>query len=746
MPDAFDPYFKWLGIPKADQPPHAYRLLGIELFESDADVISNAADGRMAQIKSFQAGKYGALSQKLLNEIAAAKVSLLRTEKKAEYDRRLREQLQKKNAAATAQVKEAVIVKAVSAPVENDGGFSFLDYTGAPKHGPARPAVRKKKSARLVPALIGAGSLALVAGASYVAFLGDGQVRPLRSQSAQLGDSGRAAKNSAAKSSEDSPAASSGAIPKSTEGPAVALDSAHPAVQRPSAAAPGSTKEPKARPKPDSDLVTGPDALPDLEPGKTANAKPDNPSPADQQANAEEKPVKKPLLPELAQFQAMKTKILGIYQKEFAAAKTAEAKMALAAKLDAQADDFKGDPVERYSLWRMAADEDCDAGDVSSAMAIAERIQAEFQGDVESIKSDFLAKAAGRAASTPENARNYCETAIKLAVAAVGRDDYEAALRYAKAAIGLARRVKDPQFTRELAIQERAIEHRKSLYANVEKALEALSAKPDDPAANLTVGDWRCFVKGEWEKGLPYLAKGSRTELAALARREMAKPADARERVTVADGWWALAEKERDFKALYRAHAVAWYEQAAPGLSGLERVRVDKLLETAGQSSGGGPHASSTDSRISGLRGAVQKGNVALISNGATVSGPKFYPEKMINPADKAPTSFASAPCEFVVTLDKVYRLQQIRFLLQTNCTAKYQILVSRDGQRFDLLQDRSRAPQTDWQEFQFSARPVKAVKLAAVGPAKENFCIDQFEAYCFPIGSAAPRSGRAQR
>ena len=44
MSDAFDPYFKWLGIPKADQPPHAYRLLGIELFESDADVISGVRD------------------------------------------------------------------------------------------------------------------------------------------------------------------------------------------------------------------------------------------------------------------------------------------------------------------------------------------------------------------------------------------------------------------------------------------------------------------------------------------------------------------------------------------------------------------------------------------------------------------------------------------------------------------------------------------------------------------------------
>src|SRR5580658_9107933 len=107
MSDAFDPYFKWLGIPKADQPPHGYRLLGIELFEADTDVISNAADGRMAQIKSYQSGKFAAVSQKLLNELAAAKVCLLNAQKKAEYDRRLRAHLQRKNAGTNAPVAEA---------------------------------------------------------------------------------------------------------------------------------------------------------------------------------------------------------------------------------------------------------------------------------------------------------------------------------------------------------------------------------------------------------------------------------------------------------------------------------------------------------------------------------------------------------------------------------------------------------------------------------------------------------------
>ncbi len=100
MQERFDPYRKWLGIPPRDQPPHHYRLLGIEPFESDADIIANAADGRMAQVKSFQGGKHSAASQRILNELAAAKVCLLNAEKKADYDRRLRQQLAAGGAAA----------------------------------------------------------------------------------------------------------------------------------------------------------------------------------------------------------------------------------------------------------------------------------------------------------------------------------------------------------------------------------------------------------------------------------------------------------------------------------------------------------------------------------------------------------------------------------------------------------------------------------------------------------------------
>lgn len=86
MPASFDPYYKWLGIPPRDQPPHHYRLLGIELFESDSDVIEAAANRLMAYLQDLSTGDEVEHAQRLLNEVAAARRCLLNAEKRGAYD------------------------------------------------------------------------------------------------------------------------------------------------------------------------------------------------------------------------------------------------------------------------------------------------------------------------------------------------------------------------------------------------------------------------------------------------------------------------------------------------------------------------------------------------------------------------------------------------------------------------------------------------------------------------------------
>jgi hypothetical protein len=90
MADTFNGYHVWLGIPASEQPPNHYRFLGIALFETDVDVIDHAADRQMAHVRTFQSGRHQALSQQILNELAAARLCLLTAEKKAAYDEALR--------------------------------------------------------------------------------------------------------------------------------------------------------------------------------------------------------------------------------------------------------------------------------------------------------------------------------------------------------------------------------------------------------------------------------------------------------------------------------------------------------------------------------------------------------------------------------------------------------------------------------------------------------------------------------
>ena len=86
MTAVFDPYYKWLGIPPAEQPPTYYRLLGIRREETDAEVIANAADRMMSQLHKYQSGPQAKLSQKLLNEVAQAKYCLSDPKKRAAYE------------------------------------------------------------------------------------------------------------------------------------------------------------------------------------------------------------------------------------------------------------------------------------------------------------------------------------------------------------------------------------------------------------------------------------------------------------------------------------------------------------------------------------------------------------------------------------------------------------------------------------------------------------------------------------
>jgi hypothetical protein len=102
----FDPYYRWLGIPKEQQPPTHYRLLGLDHGEKNVVVIEEAVIRQTTQVRAYQIGPHAAHCTKLLNEIARAQQILANPRKREEYDRTF------------AQPKANVAVP-IAAPVEN---------------------------------------------------------------------------------------------------------------------------------------------------------------------------------------------------------------------------------------------------------------------------------------------------------------------------------------------------------------------------------------------------------------------------------------------------------------------------------------------------------------------------------------------------------------------------------------------------------------------------------------------------
>jgi hypothetical protein len=167
--ETFDPYHKWMGIAPRDQPPHYYRLLAIDLFESDTDVISAAADKQMAFIRSFQTGKNAGLSQKILNEIATARVCLLNAAKKAAYDGILRARMAAATESGDKGATPIPVVVANKAGAES-ANLEVFDPLPLQFDGSVRSQIRKRKAEKttILPLLMALGAMLVICAIAIV--------------------------------------------------------------------------------------------------------------------------------------------------------------------------------------------------------------------------------------------------------------------------------------------------------------------------------------------------------------------------------------------------------------------------------------------------------------------------------------------------------------------------------------------------------------------------------------------------
>ena len=294
---------------------------------------------------------------------------------------------------------------------------------------------------------------------------------------------------------------------------------------------------------------------------------------------AQEAATKTPVPVPADAAQAEATKLIKeVYGDEWAKAKTTTAKQALAKKLLGKASESKDDPASQFVLLRLARDIATQANDGQTAFQAVDSMAETFQVDTLEMKSVVLTKLASAAQKPPQH-KSISEEALKLVDQAISQDNFAVADELGKLALTEARKGREKELIAQAQGRIAEVAAFAKAYEDVKAAKVALGKTPDDPDANLVVGKYLCFVKRDWDKGLPKLALGKDDALKALAKQEIEGVASASEQAKLGDGWWNLAEKqEGTVKKQLQGRAAYWYQQALPGLSGLLKDKAEKRL------------------------------------------------------------------------------------------------------------------------------------------------------------------------
>ncbi len=254
-----------------------------------------------------------------------------------------------------------------------------------------------------------------------------------------------------------------------------------------------------------------------------------------------------------------------LYKEEFTKAKCdAAAQSRLAQTLLQEGKETTDLPAGRYRLFVDARDMASRAGDGPTALQAIEELAASFQlppKDVFQMKIAALALAS-KSSGGPDSHQTVVDSALVLLDDALGLDDFAAATQLLATAEAAGKKLRNVPLVSSIRKRQDEVAALQKEYAHWKPFAEKLEQNPDDPQTNLEMGKYFALIKGNWERGLPLLAKGTGRlhQLALIEEKEGNEPKTS---LDVGDNWslvaQSLPEKMRPQALL---HAYSWYLKA----------------------------------------------------------------------------------------------------------------------------------------------------------------------------------------
>ena len=255
------------------------------------------------------------------------------------------------------------------------------------------------------------------------------------------------------------------------------------------------------------------------------------------QVNAQTKPP----VPD-AEAQAAAKKAVGeLYGKQFQQAKTTAEKTALAMEMIGAAMKVQDGSPDQYKLLKIATDIAIGAGDATTALQAVEKMVEQFDVPGPKLTAETLLATAGNATVTSQH-KAIGEAVLKIADAVANAEEYELVLRLCESARASAQKTRQYPLAKELTAKIEDFQNRQRAFQEYQAAWAVMDKDPAEPAANLAAGRYQCFVKGDWQRGVPMLALGSDAALKDVAIIELRGAKSAEEQAAIGDAWWDVAE------------------------------------------------------------------------------------------------------------------------------------------------------------------------------------------------------------
>ncbi|WP_442507019.1 hypothetical protein SH528x_005902 [Novipirellula sp. SH528] len=239
-------------------------------------------------------------------------------------------------------------------------------------------------------------------------------------------------------------------------------------------------------------------------------------------------------------------------------------------------------PADQYVLLEEALEAAISIGDVDTTLkthaALAERFRIDANEHFAATSKSLIPKISSVATATPLFQAYQAQISLLIA-----SDEYNHAIRLLDDIAPLAKKVRaGPLWIEHFDQESERVADLNRKYASVtsEFPRDPNGHEPSQISAQHAeaLGRFYCFEKGDWDKGLPYLAKARDKKLKQLATLELSTPTSDEQWLALAEGW----VESRSSSAAKR-HAREIYQRLLVTTTGIQQAKIMKKLSEIGE-------------------------------------------------------------------------------------------------------------------------------------------------------------------